>query len=86
MLTIDVRIRHENYLVVTRLFDIEIITDAGTKSSDKRLDFSIGQGSIQASTLHVQDLASQGQNCLGFGVAAAHSGAACRVTFHQVNL
>ena len=86
MLAIDVRIRHQNNLVVACLLNIEVITNAGTESGNHRLNFSVGQGTVQASTLNVQDLTAQRQNSLSVRVATLNSRTTRRVTLHQVNL
>ena len=56
MLAVNVRIRHQNDFVVACLLNIEVITDAGTKSGNHRLNFSVGRGTVQAGALNVQDL------------------------------
>ena len=86
MLAIDVRIRHQNDLVVACLLNIEVVTNAGTESGNHRLNFSVGQGTVQASALNVQDLTAQRQNSLSVRVATLNSRTTRRVTLHQVNL
>ena len=46
VLTVHIRIRHQNNLVVTSLLNIEVITNTGTESGNHRLNFSIRQGTI----------------------------------------
>ena len=86
MLAVDVRIRHQNNLVVARLLNIEVITNAGAESGNHRLNLGVGESTVQASALDVQDLTAQRQNSLGVRVTTLNSRTTRRVTLHQVNL
>ena len=46
VLAVDVRIRHQNNLVVACLLNIEVVADAGTEGGNHCLNFSIGQGTV----------------------------------------
>ena len=72
--------------MVACLLNIEVVTNAGTEGGNHRLNFSIGQGAVQASALNVQDLTAQRQNSLSVRVATLNSRTTRRVTLHQVNL
>ena len=86
VLAVNVGIGHEHDLVVAQLLDIEFLVNASTQRGNNRLDLGILEDLIHAGLLHVQDLAAQRQDGLEHGIAAALSGATCRVTLHDVEL
>ena len=85
MLAIHIGIGHENDLVVASLLQVEIVADTGTEGRNHSLNLSIGKRSIEAGTLHVEDLTAQRQNGLAIWIAPLHCRTACGVTLHQIN-
>ena len=80
VLAVHVGIRHDDDLAVAQLRQIEILTNSGAESGDQGANRIRAQGAVQASLFHVQNLASDRQNCLVFGVASADGRTACGVT------
>ena len=64
MSTVNVRISHDDDLMITQFVNIEIILNTGTKSGDHSANFGIAQNTVQSGFFHVQDLAAQRQNSL----------------------
>ena len=56
MRTIYIGIGHQNDFIVTKLRNIEIFMNAGTKCCDHCFDFGIGINLIQSSLFYIQDL------------------------------
>ena len=71
---------------IAQTFEVEIVADARAKCGDQRLDFIVAQDLIEAGSLRIQDLAAQRQDRLEVPVASLLGRAACRVTFHDVEL
>ena len=70
MAAIDIGIRHDDDLVIARLFDVEVFSaDAGTECGNQRAEFGRGQYLVKTRPFDIQDLAAQGQNRLVFTVA-----------------
>ena len=59
MRSVDVGIRHDNDLVITKLRNIEILMNAGSECRDHCLDFSISVNSVKTGLLNIQDLAAK---------------------------
>ena len=68
------------------LAQVEVLADARAERGDHGLDLGVAEGLVQPGPFHVQDLAAQRQDGLGFRVAAAFGGAACGVALHDVDL
>ena len=77
MLTVHIGICHENDLVVASLLQVEIVADTGAEGRNHSLNLSIGKRSIEAGTLHVEDLTAQRQNGLAVWIAPLHCRTAC---------
>src|SRR5215475_7545558 len=85
--TVYIRIGQDNNAMVSKLRCIEIVfADAGSKRSNHRSDFSIGQHLVEASLFYVQDFSLQRKDRLEFTVAPLLCRSTCRFTFHQVQL
>ena len=82
---VDVGIGHQHDLVITQLVDVEVVIDAGAQRRDDCLDLLVRPDAVDARLLDVQDFASQRKDRLGPRVAAALSGATCRVALHDEN-
>ena len=85
MLAIHIGICHKNDLVVASLLQVEIVADTGTEGRNHSLNLSIGKGSIEAGTLHVENLTAQRQNSLAVWITPLHCRTACGITLHQIN-
>src|SRR5215207_937108 len=83
---VDVRVRHQDHLVVARLPEVELVVDAGPDRGDQRLDLVVGQDLVDPALLDVDDLAAQRQDRLGVPVAALLRGAAGRVALDDEEL
>ena len=82
--TIDIRIRHQDDLVVTQLRDVEIVAvalgEAAAEGVDHGLDLRVCENLIHRRLLDVQDLTTEWQDRLGLTVTAGLRRAARRIT------
>ena len=62
---VHIGIRHQDDLMVTKLADIKIVQNTGTKCRDHCLDLGIAVDSVLSCLLHIQDLAAKGKDGLG---------------------
>ena len=77
MRAVDIRVRHDDDLVVAQLVGVEFVApDAGAERRDQRADFLAGEHLVEARALDIEDLAAQGQHRLEFAIAALFGGAA----------
>ena len=84
---VDVRVGHDDDLVIARLVDVEFIrADAGAERHDQRADLLGRQHLVELHALHVQDLAAQRQHRLERAVAPHLGGAAGRVALDDQQL
>ena len=67
---VDVRVRHQDDLVVARALDVEVVADARAQRGDQRLDLRVLQHLVDARLLDVEDLAAQREHRLGRAIAA----------------
>ncbi len=81
---VHVGIGHDDDTSVAQTFEIEVIADTGSQRGDERLDFVVAENFIEAGAFGVEDLTAQRQDRLEVTVASLFGGAACRVTFHDV--
>ena len=81
---VDVGVRHQDDLVVAQFVDAELVVDAGPDGGDHRRDLHRGEHLVEAGLLDVQDLAAQGKDRLVAAVAPLLGGAACRISFYDV--
>ena len=86
MRTVYIGIGHQNDLVVTKLGNIKIFMDTGTESSDHCLDLGIGIDLIQSCLLHIQNLTTQRQDCLGCTGTCRLGTSSCGVSLYDVDL
>ncbi len=89
MRAVDVRVRHDDDLVVARLVRIEravalVVADAGADGGDHRADFLVREDLVDARLLGVDQLAAQRQDRLEAAVAALLGGTAGGVAFDDV--
>ena len=70
MLTIDVRIGHDDNFVITHFFDIKVIlANTRTHCCNQRTNRIRPQHLVKAHTFDIQNFTTQRQNRLGFAVA-----------------
>ena len=88
--TIDIRIRHQDDLVVAQLRDVEVVAvalgEAAAEGVDHGLDLSIGKHLIHRRLLDIQDLTTEWQDRLGLTVTAGLCRAARRITLDDEDL
>ena len=71
MRSIDVRVRHDDDLVVTKLGDVEVVrADARAQSRDHRDNFGMREHLVVTSLFDVEDLSLDRKNRLGAPIAA----------------
>ena len=80
VLTVNVGVGHDDDLAVAQFRQVEVFADSRSECGDQGANRIRAQCAVQASLFHVQNLASDRQNCLVFGVASANGRAACGVT------
>ncbi len=81
---IDIRVRHDDDLVVAELRGVEIVlADARAHRGDEGADFLVAEHAVVAGLLDVEDLAFERQDRLEAPVAALCRGAACRFAFDE---
>ena len=83
MRAVDVRIRHDDDLVVAQIVDVEFGPHADAHGLTKIVDLLVRADLGRGGAEHVQDLAAQGQEGLRFTVARHLGRAAGRVALHQ---
>ena len=84
---VNVRVGHDDDLVVAQLVDVELVTaDPGAQSGDQRADFLAAEHPVETRAFHVQDFTTQGQNRLIAPRATLFGGPASAVTLDQENL
>ena len=86
MRAVDVRIRHDDDLVITELFGIELLTDARAERGDDRGELIVAVDLIETRFFDIEHLTPQGQDRLKFSVASLLGGAARGVTLYDVDL
>ena len=87
MRAVDIRVGHDDDLVVAQLLDIEVVApDAGAKRRDERADLLRGQHLVEPRALDVEDLAAQRQHGLELAVAPLLGGAAGRIALDEEDL
>ena len=84
--TIDIGIRHDDDLVIAKLCDVEVFTDARTESGDHGTDGIGIQDTVEAGFFYIQDLAAQREDRLIAAVTAGLRRSACRVPFDDIDL
>src|SRR6218665_1452384 len=72
VLTVNICIIHENYLLVPNFFGRELFTDARAERGDRCVHFILGQSAIESSFFNIENLPAQRQNGLGFRVSTLH--------------
>ena len=87
---IDIRIRHQDDLVVTQLRDVEVVAvalgEAAAEGVDHGLDLRVREDLIHRRLLDVQDLTTKRQDRLGLTVTAGLRRAARRITLDDEDL
>ena len=83
---VDVRVRHDDDLVVAQLLGVELLADAGAERGDQGADLLARQHLVDARALDVEDLAAQRQDRLEGAVAPLLGGAAGRVALDDEQL
>ena len=84
MRAVDIGVGHDNDLVITQLFNVEIITaNARAHCLNERANLLGRQHLVKARALHIQDLTLQGQDRLILAVAALFGRATSGIPFDQ---
>ena len=84
MRPIDIRIGHNDNLMIPQFFDIKLIAaDPSAQCHDQVTNFLRGQHAVKPRPLHIKNLAFQRQNCLSLSVAASLGRATGAVPLHQ---
>ena len=87
MRAVDVRVGHDDDLVVAQLLDVEVVAaDAGAERGDEGSDLFASQHLVEARALDVEDFSAQRQHGLVLAVAALLGGAAGRVALDDEDL
>lgn len=84
MCAIHISISHDDDVVVTGFFRVEVVAVSCTDSGDEGLDFLIFEGFVLESFFHVEDFSAKGENCLEFAVSSLFGGTSCRISFDDV--
>ena len=85
MSTIHIGIGHNNNLVVTKLTDIEILINTGTKRCDHCLNLGVSKNSVKTRLLHIQNFSTKRKNCLCRTVSGCLSTSAGRISLYDVD-
>ena len=88
MSSVHIGICHNDYLVVTDLFNIEstfliTIADTGANCGDHSLNFLILESSMQTGLLNINDLTTKRQNGLSRSITSRLRGTTSRVTLNN---
>ena len=86
MLAVDIRIGHQNDLVIPSLLGVEIFANTGTECRDHGLNFGVAERTIEARLFYIEDLSSQRKDRLELGVAALNGRTTGRVTLNHEDL
>jgi len=86
--TVDVRIGHDDDLVVAELLDVEILSalDAAAQGGDQRADLCARNHPFEARPLNVEDLSAQRQNRLEAALPPLLCASARGITLDDVDL
>ena len=89
--SIDVGICHDDDASVAELLNVEgsfliTITDACSDRGDHGLDLGVLEDLVETGLLHIDQLASDREDCLEAAVAALLGGATCGVTLDDIEL
>ena len=85
MRSVDVRVGHDDDLVVTQLAGVEVLPDPGAQRHDDRFELLVLQDFVPAGPFHIHHLAPERQDGLEMPIAALFGRAAGRVTLHDIN-
>ena len=80
---IDIRIGHDDDLVVAQFLQIKLVANAGAHRLDQRADLFGGNDPVKPGAFHIQDFTLQWQNSLKLAVAAVFGRAASRIALDQ---
>ena len=84
---VHVGIGHDDNLVVAQLGEVHVVAAyAYAHGGDEGLDLLVGQHSVEAAALGVEDLAAQRKYGLVLGIASLLGGAACGVALDEEEL
>ena len=86
MASVDIGIRHYDYLVVSELFNIEIVAYAGAEGGYNGLELIVSVDLVRSRLLNVQHLAPHSQNGLEAGVAALVRAARGGISLDYIDL
>src|SRR5215813_4401599 len=84
MRAVDIRVGHDDDLVIAELRDVEIlVADAGAERGNQRADLLRGQHLIETRALDVEDLAAERQHRLESAIASLLCRAAGGITLDE---
>ena len=86
MSSVDVGIGHDDYLMISQLVQVEVLSDTAAESCDHVLDFIGTEYLVKSGFFNVQDLTSQRKDGLTFTVTSVLGGTACGISLDQENL
>ena len=86
MSTIHVGIRHDYYLVISKLLYIKIIMNTRSKCSDHCFDLRILKDVVYTGLLYVEDLTSKRKDGLSSTVSRSFCGATSRISLDYIDL
>ena len=89
MRTVDVRIRHDDDLMVAGFLNFEamiplIVPNAATNRGDHGSDFIVGKNFVDPRLFRIDQLTSQGKNSLGPAITTLLGGSTRGITLHDV--
>ena len=86
--TVDVRVGHDDDLMVTELFDVEVVAtlDAAAERRDQRADLRARNHLFETRAFDVEDLSAQRKNRLEAAVSALLCAATRRIALDDINL
>ncbi len=85
MRTVNVRIGHDNNLMISELTDIKIFRDAGTERRNHGTDGITSEDSVKSCFFYVQNLTAERQDCLCCTVTCRLCGTTCGITLYDVD-
>ena len=84
MLTVNVRVGHDNNFVITHFFNIKVIfTNSRTHCCNQRANRIRPQHFIKSHALNIQNLTTQRQNRLGFTITPLLCGTTRRIPLNN---
>ena len=86
MRAVDIGIGHDNDFSVTKLCNIEFLTDSAAERLYDRNQLRIGVNLVEPALLDIQNLTAHGQDRLKMAVTSVLCGTACGITLDKIQL